>query len=304
MSSWEHLGTIFITGVSSGLGFNIASHALAHGAKVIGTVRDVAKASSALSQLSSKSSKFHAVTLDVTDAARIPKVIDDAIKHHGPIDVLINNAGYSVLGPVEMISEEELRLQMETCYFGPVALIRAILPHFRERRNGTIANITSVAGFNGLPGVGAYAASKFALEGVSESLAGELAPLGIRVILVEPGAFRTEFLSPGNLKMAGGDNKNWAEDYRGDNPANLVVGKMRAAAGKQPGDPEKAAHRMLEVIWGTRFGEPLKKKGTNGKVLRVLMGSDSLDRLQTAVDARWETLRDLEALAKSCDYSA
>jgi NAD(P)-dependent dehydrogenase (short-subunit alcohol dehydrogenase family) len=302
MSPWEHTGTIFITGVSSGLGFNIASHALAHGAKVIGTVRDVSNSSSALSQLSFESPKFHAVTLDVTDKARIPSVIDDAIKHHGPIDVLINNAGYSVLGPVEMVSDEESRHQMETCYFGPVTLIRAILPHFRERRRGTIVNITSVAGFNGLPGVGIYAASKFALEGTSESLAAELAPLGIRVILVEPGAFRTEFLSPSNLKLAGEDKK-WAEDYLGDNPANVVIDKMIATNGKQPGDPEKAAHRLLEVIWGTGYSEPLKGKGTDGKVLRVLMGSDSLVRLKAAVDSRQQTLTDLEALAKSCDHS-
>jgi NAD(P)-dependent dehydrogenase (short-subunit alcohol dehydrogenase family) len=301
MSSWEHFGTFFITGVSSGLGWHIASHALAHGATVIGTVRDVSKAAAALSQLSSESSKFHAVTLDVTDKGRIPHVINDAIKHHGPIDVLINNAGYSVLGPVEEISDEEVRHQMETCYFGPLALIRAILPHFRERKSGTIVNISSVAGLNALPGCGVYSASKFALEGTSESLAAELSPLGIRVILVEPGAFRTEFLSPTNLKLAG--DKKWAEDYLGENPPNQVISKMESAAGKQPGDPEKAAHRLLEVIWGTDYGKPFVGKGADGKVLRVLLGSDSLGRLKNAVDARRQTLTDMEALAKSCDYS-
>lgn len=292
--------TIFITGVSSGLGLEFASHALKQGATVIGTVRNTTKASTALSQLSSISSRFHVMTLDVTESARIPSVVNGAINEFGPIDVLINNAGYSVMGPLEHITDKEARHQMETCYFGPLALIQSILPHFREKRSGTIVNITSVAGLNGLPGCGLYAASKFALEGTSESLAPELSPFGIRVILVEPGAFRTEFLSSANLQLASGGS--WLEEYQGDNPASAVVKRMQGYAGKQPGDPQKAAQRLYEVVSGTGMGENLKGKGLDGKVLRVTMGSDSLGRLKTAIELRQETLKDVADLAKSCDY--
>lgn len=293
--------TIFITGVSSGLGLSLASYALKQGSAVIGTVRNPQRASAALSQLSSISSKFHPVTLDVTDVASIPVVVASAIKDHGPIDVLINNAGYSVMGPVEHITMEQSRQQLETNYFGPLALMQSIIPHFRERRAGTIINITSVAGLNGLASCGLYAASKFALEGTSESLATELAPLGIRVILVEPGAFRTEFLSSTNLILAN-KGEGWADDYQGENPASTVVQRMQGFAGKQTGDPDKASQRLWEVITNTGMGEALKEKGRDGKVMRVLLGSDSLARMQIAISTRQDTLKDLEALAKSCDY--
>ena len=195
---------------------------------------------------------------------------------------------------------EEARTQMDTCYFGPLALMKAALPHMRERRSGTIVNVTSVAGLNGLAACGLYAASKFALEGTSESLAVELAPFNIRIIAVEPGAFRTEFLSSANLITPGG-GREWIKDYQGENPASAVIQKMRSVAGKQPGDPQKAAERMWDVIAGTGLGEPLKEKGI-GKVLRVLLESDSLGRIQIAIDMRRETLTDLDAIAKSCDF--
>ncbi|KAF2119649.1 hypothetical protein BDV96DRAFT_350434 [Lophiotrema nucula] len=292
--------TIFITGVSSGLGLLLAEHALKQGATVIGTVRNPKRASSALSHLSSVSSAFHELELDVTDLERIPSVLNDVTSKYGHIDVLVNNAGYSIMGPVEEISMEESKTQMDTCYFGPLALIKAVLPHMRERRSGTIVNVTSVAGLNGLAACGLYAASKFALEGTSESLAVELAPFNIRIIAVEPGAFRTEFLSSANLIMPGG-GREWIKDYQGENPASAVIQKMKSVAGKQPGNPQKAAERMWEVIAGTGMGEPLKGKGI-GKVLRVLLGSDSLGRITIAIEMRQETLKDLDAIAKSCDY--
>lgn len=292
---------IFITGVSSGLGLTFASHALKQGARVIGTVRNPQRAASALSQLSSISSKFHPITLDVTEIDRIPSVAAQAIKDHGPIDVLINNAGYSILGPLEHVTNSEARHQLETNYFGPITLIQSFLPHFRERKSGTIMNITSVAGLQGLPGVSLYAASKFALEGTSESLAGEVAPLGIRVILVEPGAFRTDFLTSTNMLLAN-RGEGWAEEYKGDNPGNQTVEKLKAANGKQPGDPEKAAVRLFEVITGTGLGQKLKEKGTDGKVMRVLLGSDSLGRMQTALDLRDGPLKYSEEVARSCDF--
>lgn len=293
--------TIFITGVSSGLGLKFASRALKEGAMVIGTIRNPQRASSAISELSSLSSAFHPITLDMTDTTRIPTVVAEAIKDYGPIDVLINNAGYSVLGPLEHITLEQARHQLETNYFGPLALMQAILPHFRERRKGTIVNVTSVAGLTGLPSCGVYAASKHALEGTSESLASEVSPLGIRVILVEPGAFRTEFLSSSNMILAN-SGEGWADDYRSDNPANVVVQRMQAAAGKQPGDPDKAAQRLWEIITCTGIGEGLKTKGTDGKVMRVLLGSDSLGRIKAAIEAREGALKDLEVVAKSCDF--
>ncbi|KAF2732841.1 NAD(P)-binding protein [Polyplosphaeria fusca] len=292
--------TVLITGVSSGIGLLFAVHALKQGATVIGTIRNPSRAADALSRLSSVSSKFHPVTLDVTHLDKIPLVIEGIKKKHGPIDTLINNAGYSIMGPVEEVSMEEAKYQLDTCYFGPLALMKAVLPDMRKRRSGTIMNLSSVAGINGLPGVGTYAASKFALEGTTESMAVELAPFNIRMILVEPGAFRTEFLTSTNLILPGG-GREWIEDYQGDNPATLIINRMREYNGKQPGDPEKAAERMWEVISDTGYGEALKGKGI-GKVLRVLLGSDSLGRMKTCLDMRQETLRDVEALAKSCDF--
>ncbi|KAF2249783.1 NAD(P)-binding protein [Trematosphaeria pertusa] len=293
--------TVFITGVSSGLGLTLASYALKQGAIVLGTVRNPQRASSALSQLSSISSNFYPITLDVTDLARIPTVADQAIKDHGPIDVLINNAGYSVIGPLEHITSEQAKQQMETNYFGPLALIQAMLPHFRARRTGTIINVSSVAGLNGLPSCGLYAASKFALEGTSEAIAAELAPLGIRTIIVEPGGFRTDFLTSTNMVLAN-KGEGWAEEYRGDNPAQAVLQKLQSWSGKQPGDPKKAAHALWDVITDTGMGAELKEKGRDGKVMRVLLGSDSLGRLKSAIDMRQDAMQYSEAVAKSCDY--
>ncbi|HSV44443.1 MAG TPA: SDR family NAD(P)-dependent oxidoreductase, partial [Ramlibacter sp.] len=179
-----------ITGVSSGFGLELAMAALARGDTVVGTLRQREQAESFEKIAPGRS---HAVLLDVTRADTIAPAVQQALQLAGGLDVLVNNAGYGLFGAVEETSDAEARHVMETNFFGALAVTRALLPQLREQRSGHIFNIASVAGVIGFPGCGLYAASKFALEGMSEALAGELAPFNVRVTIVEPGGFRTNF---------------------------------------------------------------------------------------------------------------
>jgi NAD(P)-dependent dehydrogenase (short-subunit alcohol dehydrogenase family) len=181
-----------------------------------------------------------ALRLDVTKADEIQHAVEAALARFGQIDVLVNNAGYSVVGAVEETSEQELRSAMETMFFGAVATTRALLPHMRERRSGSIVQLTSVGGLITAPGFGPYCAAKHALEAISESLAAEVAPFGIHVSIVEPGAFRTRLFGPAFRSMP------VMEVYA------ATVGPTRAyaasAEGVQEGDPAKAARAIVDAV--------------------------------------------------------
>jgi NAD(P)-dependent dehydrogenase (short-subunit alcohol dehydrogenase family) len=202
-----------------------------------------------------------------------------ALVRFGAMDVLVNNAGFSIVGVVEETDDAVLRDTMETMFFGPVALTRAVLPHMRERRTGTIVQITSMGGLTTAPGFGAYCAAKHALEGLSECMAQELAPLGIRVLIVEPGAFRTALV--GSRFRTTPEMEVYAES----------VGPTRAYAaqndGGQPGDPAKAAAAIADAVaaGSTTLRLPLGADAVDGirqKVARVLADVDACETIARA----------------------
>lgn len=261
----------FITGTSSGFGRVIAETALQAG----GTVVAAARRPEALDDLvAAHPGRVSAVALDVTDTARIPDVVAEVVDRHGRIDVLVNNAGRALIGAVEETTDQELRDLMDVHFFGPAALTRAVLPHMRAQKSGAIVQITSMGGRISFPGVSAYSATKFALEGLSESLAAEVAPFGITVLIVEPGAFRTGL--QGTAMQMSAELPEYAD------VVGPVRASMRAVDGNQPGDPAKAAAAIIAAL------------AAEHPPLRLPLGSDAADSIsaRTAADqadfAAWE----------------
>lgn len=231
--------TWLITGVSSGFGRELAQAILARGDTVVGTMRQKAQLS-AFEALAP--GRAHGRILDVTDAAAIAPLVAEVEAKVGPIDVLVNNAGYGLGGAVEEIDDAEARHVMETNFFGTLNLIKAVVPHFRARRAGHLVNFSSMAGILGIPGVALYCAAKHAVSGLSEALAGELAPFGIRVTVVEPGGFRTNFAG-GSLVLA----KRTMSEYDGT-PAVRPRAMKEHYHGTQQGDPAKAAAAVIAIV--------------------------------------------------------
>ncbi len=227
----------FITGASSGFGRLLAIYLLQQGATVVATARDVDD----LSDFTSRFPGAVLLPLDVTSEGSINKAVQDAIGHVGHIDVLVNNAGYGVCGAVEEVTEAEYMPMFNTNVFGLINLTKAFLPQFRQRRSGAIINLSSIGGLIGSAGWGYYNATKFAVEGLSEALHGELAPMGVHVMLVEPGPFRTDFLG-----RSGQAARRRIADYE------TTVGKTREyfehQDGKQAGDPQRAVAAMVEAV--------------------------------------------------------
>lgn len=185
--------TVLITGASSGIGKATALHLAGLGHKVIGTSRSLDRLDALTSESEDNGQEVIPLELDVNSDDAVSRVLPDVVREHGHIDALVNNAGYGLWGPVESLTIDELKQQFETNFFAAVRMIQALVPDMVERRSGIIVNISSVLGRLGTPFNGAYVASKFALEGISESLRTELSPFGVRVALVEPGLFRTNF---------------------------------------------------------------------------------------------------------------
>jgi NAD(P)-dependent dehydrogenase (short-subunit alcohol dehydrogenase family) len=262
--------TWLITGVSGGLGREIALAAIARGDTVFGTVRK-AKDADAFELLGG-----HALVLDVTDEAAVRKGVAE-VEAAGKIDVLVNNAGYGLVGAVEEASLDELRAQFETNVVGPLAMLKAVLPAMRARRTGRIINITSVSGLAVWAGTGVYCASKWALEGLTQTLAAEVAELGIKVTNVAPGGLRTNF--SGGSKTIVADK---IADY--DGLARDAERIMADHAGHEPGDPAKAAQAVLRIA------------DEEAPPLHLLLGEDALKYagyaaagLQADIDA-WKDL--------------
>ncbi len=228
--------TFLITGVSSGLGRAFAAAALAAGHRVIGTVRrpDDAKAFGA-------SKGALPLLLDVTDYATVPEAVRTAEQEAGPVDVLVNNAGYGHEGALEESSIDDLQRQFAANVFGPVAMIKAVLPGMRQRRHGHIVNVTSMGGFITMPGISFYCGSKFALEGISEALGKEVASFGIRVTALAPGQFRTDWAGRSMDRTP-----RSIADY--DTVMNPIRAARQAKSGNQPGDPNKAAEALLRLV--------------------------------------------------------
>jgi NAD(P)-dependent dehydrogenase (short-subunit alcohol dehydrogenase family) len=250
-----------ITGCSAGFGRAIVDAALERGDRVVATARRT----ESIADLASD--RVLLLPLDVTRPDQIESAVQAALERFGRIDVLVNNAGYSSVGAVEELDMDDLRVLMETMFFGPVALTKAVLPHMRERGSGAIVQISSQGGQYAFAGFGAYCAAKFGLEGLSEALADEVGPHGIRTLIVEPGAFRTEL-------MGARFHRSRELDAYAD-----TVGQTRAYVeridGTQPGDPRKAAAAIVTAL---EAPEP---------PLRLIVGADAGD----AIRAKHERLR-------------
>ena len=226
-----------VTGAGRGLGVDIAKAALTAGHAVVATGRNPDRVSAAIGE----SGDILAVKLDVTDSADGEAAVAAAVDRFGRIDVLVNNAGNFNAGFFEELRPEEFRAQIETTFFGPVNVTRAALPVMRAQRSGLVITISSTAGLEGGEFTSAYAASKFGVEGWMESLAPEVAPFGIRTMLVEPGFFRTELLTPESTKYAASSIEDYAER------TEQTVSAWKAMNGQQGGDPAKLAHALVHL---------------------------------------------------------
>ncbi|HTF53175.1 MAG TPA: oxidoreductase [Pseudonocardia sp.] len=263
----------FITGASSGLGRTLAEQVLAAGDRVVATARNVA----ALEDLTGPGpDDVIRLPLDVTDPEQVRATVAEAIERAGAIDVLVNNAGHGLLGALEELSDEQIQRILGTNVFGVLAVTRAVLPHMRARRRGHIVQLSSVGGVVGNPGHALYATSKFALEGMSEALAGEVKPLGIRVTIVEPGPFRTDFHGR-SLEYA-----EQIEDYR-ETPAGTLRERFGAQAGVQPNDPVRAAEAIILAV------------RDESSPLRLPLGPEAVNRIRAKLRGQ---LADLEAWEK------
>jgi NAD(P)-dependent dehydrogenase (short-subunit alcohol dehydrogenase family) len=271
-----------ITGASSGFGHAIAQAALAAGDTVVGAARRP----QALADLEvSAPERASSIQLDVTDADRIRAAVTEVLEGHGRIDVLVNNAGRGAVGAAEETSDSELRDLMDLHFFGPAALTREVLPHMRERGSGAIVQMSSMGGRFSFPGVGAYSATKFALEGWSEALAKEVEPFGIRVLIVEPGAFRTSFNATGALLLS--------KRIPAYNEQIVAVrNNLAEDDGKQPGDPAKAAAAILLALQSEQ------------PPLRLVLGNDAVDGVTGALDSAKAELEAWERVGRATTFDS
>ena len=260
----------FITGSTSGFGGALVDAARARGDRVVATARRP----DALAELEDED--VLVLELDVTREDAIEPALDAAVERFGRLDVLVNNAGAGFVGALEEMSLDDLRRAMETMFFGPAALMRAVLPRMRAEGSGTIVQISSQGGRMAGPGVSAYCAAKFALEGLSEAIAAEVAPFGVRVLIVEPGNFRTGLL--GRRLYAAAP----MEEY--ETTVGVTRSYFASEDGRQPGDPAKAAAAIITAL---DADEP---------PLRLVLGADAVEGIRAKYEelstelARWETL--------------
>jgi NAD(P)-dependent dehydrogenase (short-subunit alcohol dehydrogenase family) len=268
-----------ITGCSAGFGREIALAALAAGDRVLATARRP----ETLAGLRERGGdRVRTAALDVTDAGQVEAAVKTALEEFGRIDVVVNNAGNGSVGAVEELTLEELRALMEVMFFGAVAVTKAVLPHLRAQGSGTVVQISSMGGQLSMPGFGAYSAAKYALEGLSEALAAEVAPFGVRVLIVEPGAFRTEF--GGGRMHRSRTIDAYAVSTSGTRDA------VESMDGTQPGDPAKAAAAIVRAV------------GSADAPLHLALGADAVDAIRAqhealAADlAAWEEVSRATAL--------
>ncbi|MGY0024617.1 oxidoreductase [Streptomyces sp. cg35] len=271
-----------ITGATSGFGRALAEAAIAAGDTVIGTAR---RPEGLADLVAAHPDQVEAIALDVTDGERIDAVAADVLARYGRVDVLVNNAGRTQVGAFEETTDTELRDLFELHVFGPARLTRALLPHMRERRSGSIVNISSFGGQLSFAGFSAYSATKAALEQLSEGLADEVTPFGIKVLIVEPGAFRTNLFAQG------------AAYFSAENPAyadkvGVTRSMVRGGAGTQPGDPAKAAAAIRLALDAERTP------------LRLALGGDAVDFLVGHLDAVRAELTEWEKVSRGTDFDA
>ncbi|MBB5339675.1 oxidoreductase [Tunturiibacter gelidoferens] len=268
-----------ITGSSRGLGRAFTEAVLEAGDRVVAGARNPAQ----LADLEKRfGERVRAVSVDVTSEAQAKDAVEAAIERFGGLDVLVNNAGYGNVAPVEDTTLEEFRAQIETNLFGVIIMTKAVIPYFREREAGHIIQVTSIAGRLGPVGRAPYAAAKFGVEGFSESLSRELGPLGVKVTIVEPGGFRTDFAGSSTELREG------RAEY--DSTVGATVRFQRSYNGRQPGDPAKAAAALLQLV---SMREP---------PLRLLLGSDCYAAAEKSILSTLEADRRWKDLSVSTDF--
>jgi NAD(P)-dependent dehydrogenase (short-subunit alcohol dehydrogenase family) len=273
-------GVWFITGASSGFGRALAEAAVAAGDRVVAAARRP----QALSELvATAPDRLTAVQLDVTRPERVEQAVAETVARHGRIDVLVNNAGRGQVGAVEETTDAELRDLLEVHVFGPAALTRAVLPHMRARRSGAIVQMSSFGGQVAYPGFSAYCATKFALEGFSEALAAEVAPFGIKVLIVEPGAFRTSF--SGGALYESAAMPEYQETVGGTRTY------VKGVDGTQPGDPAKAAQAIRRAL------------AAGDTPLRLPLGDDAVDGIRTHLDQVRTEIEQWETVARATTFA-
>ena len=273
------LQTWFVTGASQGLGAVLVEHLLIAGHQVVATTRSLA----ALDHLASD--RLLPLQMDIADETDVQRAVEAAVGRFGRIDVLVNNAGYGLLGGVEEIGDAEARRIFDVNVFGLLNVTRAVLPVMREAGRGHILNVSSVFGLVAGAGWGLYCATKFAVEGVSEALAQEVAPFGVKVTLIEPGYFRTNFLTGGSLASA-------ATPIAAYDQIRAVHDAHSQIDGTQLGDPAGAARAMIAVV--VQDAPPL----------RLLLGSDALAYARAKLGALAQDFDRNEAMTRSTDYPA
>ena len=267
----------FITGCSSGLGRALATRVLQHGQRAVITARNPGD----VKDLASKNSL--ALALDVTNPAQARDAVEKAEKAFGRIDVLVNNAGYGYLAAVEEGEDREVRAMFDANFFGLVDLTKCVLPGMRARKSGHVVNISSVGGLVAGAAAGYYNATKFALEGLSEALAKEVEPLGIRVTLIEPGPFRTDWAGR-SLKQTGTP----IEAYAGTAGARRAM--VAGNSGKQPGDPARAAAAIMAIV------------DSPAPPLRLLLGRPGLELARAKLGAMADSIAQWEAITLDADF--
>jgi len=270
----------FITGASRGFGLEIARDALQRGDQVVATARRPETVTAALGP----HDNLQVVPLDVTDEAQAAEAASQAVARFGRVDVLLNNAGYGLLGAVEDASAQEVERQFQTNVFGLLNVTRAVLPHMRRAGKGHVVNLSSIGGFASYPGWGIYCATKFAVEGITEALSLELAPLGIHATAVQPGFFRTDFLDAASLAHT----KQALEDYA--ETAGTMRTLMASANHQQPGDPRKLSKALLALVDAPK------------PPVRLPLGSDTVAKIAEKHKAVIDELDQWRDVAMSTDH--
>jgi NAD(P)-dependent dehydrogenase (short-subunit alcohol dehydrogenase family) len=261
------MSTVLITGCSSGFGLETAVLLAKNGFRVFATMRDLGKRARLDAALAAAGVKAELLALDVTSEASIAAAVDAVIAAAGRIDALVNNAGFGIGGFIEDMTLDEYRRQFDTNFFGLVAVTKAVLPHMRKARAGRILNVSSVGGRAANPAISAYAATKFAVEGFSEALSFEAGLFGVKVILIEPGAFKTEIFES-NMQTAAGLNNAASPYFEASRTLLATVDKMVAKLG---GDPKLVAKAILHALT-TPKPRLRYLVGTDAKIMAFLHG--------------------------------
>lgn len=269
----------FVTGASKGMGLEVTKAVLNNGDKVIATSRSTERL---LENLREGNKNLLPLKLDITNEQEVKDIISKSIEEFGQIDVVVNNAGYNLLGNMEELSDSEFREAMDVNVFGMTNVIRHILPHLRAQKSGHIINTSSMMGYMSYPGNGSYSASKFAVIGLSEALAQEVAPFGIKVTILAPGTFRTSFMSESSTAVA--ENKIDAYNLKEQ------VEAFRSFDGKQLGDPKKLAQVLIQV---SQMSNP---------PLHLPLGSDSYNAIMGNREKEQEELKEWKELSLSTDF--